>query len=647
MIHRRQLYLSVFSLVLLSLSVNLEAQPAAEGVPAEQQAEAYRLFMLGRFLEDEGDADGAIRSFREAAELDIHSGEPLAELASLFSRARRREEAVTAARSALEREPVNLTAHRILGLIYSSIANDQDGTIADATEAITHLEQARGTLLPDLQVELTLARLYLIAERSPDAIELLEALQQRGLGSGQSVLLLSHAYEQVGRGEDALTVIEAAVTNGQPSFRMYERLGELYERQQRWDDAVVAFRRAVSRNVRSASVRRRLANALVSSGDPSSARDVLRDLLEMRPRDARALVLLSDVELSLNNFQAAENVARQLIELEPGGLRGPFALAEVFERRREFQQVIDTLEPILEEIRAQVSDPRQLVGVLGRIGFAYERLGALQRAAASYEEVLEVIPESFAFSARLAQVYVDSNLVSEAMQIVERTRNSHPNNLTLSRIEAQVLERQGSVGAATRVLEEAFERSDDQPTAYIVLSNFYSGHGRSDEAVVLLESALERFPENTSLLFQLGAVFEQHDQFVDAERTFRMLLNNDPNHEMALNYLGYMLADRGERLEESVALLEQAVAIDPHNGSYLDSLGWAYFKLDRLDLAETPLRAAAVQLPTNSVVQDHLGDLLFSLGLFGEAIQAWERALAGDGDEIDPGRIETKIDEAR
>ena len=76
-------------------------------------------------------------------------------------------------------------------------------------------------------------------------------------------------------------------------------------------------------------------------------------------------------------------------------------------------------------------------------------------------------------------------------------------------------------------------------------------------------------------------------------------------------------------------------------------MGWAYFKLDRLDLAETPLRAAAVQLPTNSVVQDHLGDLLFSLGLFGEAIQAWERALAGDGDEIDPGRIETKIDEAR
>lgn len=647
MIHRCQLYLSVFSLVVFSLSMNLEAQSGAEGVSAEQQAEAYRLFMLGRFLEDDGDGDGAIRSFREAAELDVYSGEPLAELASLFSRASRREEALTAARSALEREPANLTAHRILGLIYSSIANDQDGTIADATEAITHLEQARGNLLPDLQVELTLARLYLIAERSSDAIELLETLEQDGLRSGQSALLLSHAYEQVGRDEDALTVIEAAVTNGRPSFRLYERLGELYERQQRWDDAVVAFRLAVSRNVRSASVRRRLANALVANGDPSAARDVLRDLLEMRPRDARALVLLSNVELSLNNFQAAENAARQLIEFEPSGLRGPFALAEVFERRREFQQVINTLEPVLEEVRGRVSDPRQLVGVLGRIGFAHERLGALQRAAASYEEVLELIPESVAFGVRLAQVYVDSDRVSEAMQIVERARNDHPNNLTLSRIEAQVLERQGLVEDAARVLEEALERSDGRPTAYIILSNFYSGHGRSDEAVALLETALASFPEDTSILFQLGAVFEQHDQFVNAERTFRMLLDRDPDHEMALNYLGYMLADRGERLEESVVLLEQAVAIDPHNGSYLDSLGWAYFKLDRLDLAEPPLRAAAVQLPKNSVVQDHLGDLLFSLGQFGEAVEAWKRALAGDGDEIDPERIEIKIDEAR
>ena len=134
---------------------------------------------------------------------------------------------------------------------------------------------------------------------------------------------------------------------------------------------------------------------------------------------------------------------------------------------------------------------------------------------------------------------------------------------------------------------------------------------------------------------------------MDAEQTFRRVLTRDPDHAPTLNYLGYMLADRGERLEESVALIERAVENDPHNGSYLDSLGWAYFKLDRLDLAEPPLRAAGEQLQRNSVVQDHLGDLLVRLGRYSEAIEAWQRALDGDGEEVDSSAIEQKIDDTR
>ena len=80
---------------------------------------------------------------------------------------------------------------------------------------------------------------------------------------------------------------------------------------------------------------------------------------------------------------------------------------------------------------------------------------------------------------------------------------------------------------------------------------------------------------------------------------------------------------------------------------YLDSLGWAYFKLDRLDLAEPPLRAAGEQLQRNSVVQDHLGDLLVRLGRYSEAIEAWQRALDGDGEEVDSSAIEQKIDDTR
>ena len=114
-----------------------------------------------------------------------------------------------------------------------------------------------------------------------------------------------------------------------------------------------------------------------------------------------------------------------------------------------------------------------------------------------------------------------------------------------------------------------------------------------------------------------------------------------------MNALGYLLAERGERLEESVELLQQANTIAPGNASFLDSLGWAYFKQGRLDQADAPLTEAAAKSPRNSVIQDHLGDLRFRQQRFGDAVAAWERALAGDGESIDRAAIEKKLLEAR
>ena len=125
------------------------------------------------------------------------------------------------------------------------------------------------------------------------------------------------------------------------------------------------------------------------------------------------------------------------------------------------------------------------------------------------------------------------------------------------------------------------------------------------------------------------------------------MLAREPEHAGALNYLGYMLAERGERLDESVEYLKKALAIEPDNGSFLDSLGWAYFKAGKLDLAEENLRRAAEQLRDNSVIQEHYGQLLFRIGRFEEAISSWNRALAGDGSSIDRADIDQKIREAR
>jgi Flp pilus assembly protein TadD len=145
----------------------------------------------------------------------------------------------------------------------------------------------------------------------------------------------------------------------------------------------------------------------------------------------------------------------------------------------------------------------------------------------------------------------------------------------------------------------------------------------------------------------MSLILQDKGDVKGAERTLRELIAHDADDANALNSLGYMLAERGERLDEAVELLKRALKIEPDNPSYLDSLGWAYFQQGRLDLADEPLTRAAERLTESSVVQDHLGDLRFKQQRFGDAAAAWERALAGDGQSIDREAIEKKLREAR
>ena len=114
-----------------------------------------------------------------------------------------------------------------------------------------------------------------------------------------------------------------------------------------------------------------------------------------------------------------------------------------------------------------------------------------------------------------------------------------------------------------------------------------------------------------------------------------------------MNKAKLLIVEDGGPMDEAVGLIQKALVADPDNGSYLDSLGWAYFKQGKVAEARTHLVRAATLSQDNSVIQDHLGDVLIALDDGPGAIAAWERALAGDGDSIDSAAIKSKIERAR
>ncbi len=623
---------------------------ALGGAPAVEGG-AYFYFISGRHFESEGDVDAAVKAYQQAAALDPRSAEIRAELAGLYARQNRQRDAMEWAEAALKLDGQNAEANRVLGIIYAGLARLDDESAADNTESLQaaktaarHLETARRrSISTDPGIEMMLGRLYLKTGDNEQAIATLRRLSDEETERGEPTALLAQAYVNAGRADEAARLLEQSVT-AHPEF--YASLGELYENQQRWKDAAGAYERAVARNPRNVDLRSRLAVALLSDGgsaEAGRAAAVLEEARKLSPTDTQVLYLLSQAQRSAGKLDEAETTARQLAAIAPNGPSAPYALAQVYDQKQQYRRVVETLEPVVERSKgASGGDARVSAAVL-MLASAYQELGSFDRALSTFEVARALNPGNPSIGVYELGVLVAAKRFPEALERSQALLAAHPNDVRVTRLRADALRGAGRADEAVRLLEQAVAAQPDEVTNYLALSELYAATSAYDAAARTLDAAARKFPSDETVTFQLGSVLERATRFAEAERAFRQVLADDPLYAPALNYLGYMLANRGERLDESIALIKRALAVDPFNGAYLDSLGWAYFKANRLELAEDPLRKAADQRVRDSAVQDHFGDLLFRLGRYGDAISAWRKALDGDGEQVNRDDIERKI----
>ncbi len=631
------------------------APPAANASP-DRLAQAYDQFLQAHLMEDE-DVDGAVAAYKRAMALDPTSASIPADLADLYMRESRPTEAMQAAEQALKISPVNRDAHRILGTLYATLAGglpDQPKPSRSAQQesiakAVEHLEQSFDPPMSaaDANLRAMLARLYVATDAFDKAIPVLADLVKQEPGWQDGPSLLAEAYASAGRAAEGITWLEEAAPDNP---QLYGTLGDFYGRNRRWSDAAMAYEQALKNSPRSLDYRKGMAEALLNTGSRSDAvraRDVLREAVAIRGTDERSLYLLAEAERSTGDSLASESAARRLVAQNPRNPQGFSALAEALEDQHRYQVLVDALAPAVASFRGGNSSPLALRLLLPHLGFAYQELDQYDKAIAIFEEARKISPNDPSFLGYLIQAQMAAKNFAAAADLAHAARVKDPDDLRLARLESLALRRGGKVDQGLAILEAFVRKPDSDADAYLALAQGYIDVNRGAQAIRLLQDAQNKFPSETVVTFELGAALDKQKRYSESEAVFRQLVAKDPKNAPALNYLGYMLAERGERLAESVDYIRRALEIEPENGSYLDSIGWAYFKDGKLDLALENLRRAAEQLQDNSVIQDHYGEVLFKLGRYDDAIGAWSRALTGDGDSIDRGDIDKKIRSAR
>jgi tetratricopeptide (TPR) repeat protein len=203
---------------------------------------------------------------------------------------------------------------------------------------------------------------------------------------------------------------------------------------------------------------------------------------------------------------------------------------------------------------------------------------------------------------------------------------------------ALIYSRQKSPEKARAVLNEALKSvTVGRDDVRFYLAQLLSDENQKDSAVTVLKGIIAEGGDTVRALFNIGATYEQMGEFDKSVQAFELLLASDSTHAQTLNYLGYMLADHNIRLDESLHMIQRAVAMDSTNGAYLDSYAWVLYRLDRYNDALAQIEKAVALMPDDPTVREHLGDIYFALGQKDNAHQAWERALA-----LDPGNESLK-----
>ncbi|MFW7377869.1 MAG: tetratricopeptide repeat protein [Oligoflexus sp.] len=344
------------------------------------------------------------------------------------------------------------------------------------------------------------------------------------------------------------------------------------------------------------------------NGDSKKAVNLYEALFRMNPTNDELIARMVDLYKQIGSLEDALKLLQDADErtgqIVPGTrLQMAFIYWEL-ERYEEAAKVLDELA------RQQPESAR----VLYMSGLGREKIGRNRDAIHVYQQ----IPEDSEFyvhgAARMIHLYRQANNFSAAEDL------------------------------AQKLIQSGHERSVD---FYLVLASIYSDQEDFASAVKILKEGVEQYPDRVDLLFMQGVNLERQGKLKECIRVMRQVIQVDPSHSAAFNYLGYLFAERGENLKEAESLIRKALDLKPDDGYYLDSLGWVYYQRGEYQKALEILKQANEQTPNEGVILEHIGDCYKALGNEKKATDYYEMATKGRVDDRDQERIMSKFREMK
>ena len=533
-------------------------------------------------LRMEGKHQEALVPLRAASAIEPAEASHYLEMASIHARARNIDAALDVLEKSLPHVQDRLSIFQAIGELYltqaASLRSDNHAPLLPKTPLVM-MANALEEFPEDPYLLTQYGDLLILHRNIADAIDIfsrIEALNPDDLMIRQKLALNLAA---VGDKDKAIELLEDLSRRPpvKPSVLFY--LAELYEQNEQPDQALATFNRILEKNPEVSVAYVKQAFLLIQLRRTDDAFTLLNKGHAALPEDLPILEMLGYVHAAMSNHtEAVACLAKVEADLQESGKKP--LMSNFYLNYAISLQQLDRIDKAATMVRkAMTDDPDALNDYLAIVLRSPDRRDKLQRSLQVLELLTDMVPDTAPSRTMYGLIAFQSEAYEIALDQLEQAE--------------QILLR---------------EESDEDLTA-----QFY---------------------------FWLGASAERIKQYEKSETYFLRAIQLEPDHAESHNYLAYMLAERGEKLEMAYDHIGVALAIDPENAAYLDTRGWIYYRQGNYDSALADIQSALAVLPDDPTITDHLGDVYQALGNETEARLWWQKSL-----EIDPDNqaVRTKL----
>ncbi len=363
-----------------------------------------------------------------------------------------------------------------------------------------------------------------------------------------------------------------------------------------------------------------LSRVYVEAKNFQKAEEFLTQTVQKFKNMQKAYEALGWVYVVQKKYDLAVDIFKKYLEIEPQDDEMQKRLANVYLLKKSYGEALD----LYKELEKQEPDTMDLAL---KVGILHFQRGEYQQALEKFQLVRLKEPENNSVSFYIARIYEEMGMYREAVQEWEKIAlSSPPQDMAEIFVRiAGINEKLGKLDEAENSMDKAIQAKKDDPELHYMQGVIRGKRNKHKDAAESLEKAIKLDPGKPEYYFYLGATYEKTKEYDKSIKAMKRTLELDSKHADALNYIGYLYADQNIKLGEAMDYVQKALALEPDNGFFLDSLAWVYYRQGKLDKAlQAILNAISKTKDKDSTLYGHLGDIHAAMKNWDKAFEAYE-----------------------